>query len=35
VVVHRHRWLGRLYLGVGIPLAAIWAAGFFTGRWTG
>ncbi|MFI7059860.1 mannosyltransferase family protein [Kribbella sp. NPDC050124] len=35
VLVQRKRWLGRLYLALAIPLAAVWAAGFFTGRWTG
>ena len=35
VLAERRRWLGRLYLAVAIPLAAIWAAAFFTGRWTG
>ncbi|WBQ05568.1 mannosyltransferase family protein [Kribbella sp. CA-293567] len=35
VLLHRRPWLGRLYLAVAIPLAAIWAAAFFTGRWTG
>ncbi len=35
VLLHRRPWLGRLYLGVAIPLAAIWAAAFFTGRWAG
>ncbi|ADB36004.1 hypothetical protein Kfla_7016 [Kribbella flavida DSM 17836] len=35
VLAHRRPWLGRLYLAVAIPLGAIWAAAFFTGRWTG
>lgn len=35
VLLHRRPWLGRVYLGVAIPLAAIWAAAFFTGRWSG
>jgi hypothetical protein len=35
LVVHRRPWLGRLYLAVALPLAAIWAAAFFTGRWSG
>jgi hypothetical protein len=35
VLLHRRPWLGRLYLGLAIPLAAIWAAAFFTGRWSG
>lgn len=35
VLAHRKPWLGRLYLAVAIPLAAIWAAAFFTGRWSG
>ena len=30
VMAHRKPWLGRLYLALAIPLAAIWAAGFFT-----
>jgi len=32
VLARRRPWIGRLYLAVAIPLAAIWAAGFFTGR---
>ncbi|GAA1540407.1 mannosyltransferase family protein [Kribbella lupini] len=35
VLLHRRPWLGRFYLGLAIPLAAIWAAAFFTGRWAG
>jgi hypothetical protein len=35
VLARRRPWVGRLYLAVAIPLAAIWAAGFFTGRWSG
>jgi hypothetical protein len=35
VLVQRKPWLGRIYLGMAIPLAAIWAAAFFTGRWSG
>ncbi|MEV6284504.1 mannosyltransferase family protein [Kribbella sp. NPDC051770] len=35
VLLHRRPWLGRFYLGLAIPLAAIWAAAFFTGRWSG
>jgi mannosyltransferase PIG-V len=35
VMCRRRLWLGRLYLALAIPLAAIWAAAFFTGRWTG
>jgi hypothetical protein len=35
VMAHRRPWLGRLYLALAIPLAAIWAASFFTGRWSG
>jgi hypothetical protein len=35
VLAERRPWLGRLYLAVAVPLAAIWAAAFFTGRWTG
>jgi hypothetical protein len=35
VMAERRPWLGRLYLAVAIPLAAIWAAAFFTGRWSG
>jgi Mannosyltransferase (PIG-V) len=35
VLAERKPWLGRLYLAVAIPLAAIWAAAFFTGRWSG
>ncbi|WP_329483066.1 mannosyltransferase family protein [Kribbella sp. NBC_01484] len=35
VMARRKPWLGRLYLALAIPLAAIWAAGFFTGRWSG
>jgi hypothetical protein len=35
VLAERKRWLGRLYLAVAIPLGAVWAAAFFTGRWTG
>ncbi|WP_241998719.1 mannosyltransferase family protein [Kribbella sp. VKM Ac-2569] len=35
VLARRRPWIGRLYLAVAIPLAAIWAAGFFTGRWSG
>jgi hypothetical protein len=35
VMAERRPWLGRLYLAVAIPLAAIWAAAFFTGRWAG
>lgn len=35
VLAQRRPWLGRLYLAVAIPLAAIWAAAFFTGRWSG
>ncbi|WP_432943351.1 mannosyltransferase family protein [Kribbella sp. CA-253562] len=35
VLLHRRPWLGRVYLGLAIPLAAIWAAAFFTGRWSG
>jgi hypothetical protein len=35
VIAERRPWLGRLYLAVAIPLAAIWAAAFFTGRWSG
>jgi mannosyltransferase PIG-V len=35
VLAERKPWLGRLYLAVAVPLAAIWAAAFFTGRWTG
>ena len=35
VLANRRPWLVRLYLAVAIPLAAIWAAAFFTGRWTG
>jgi hypothetical protein len=35
VLARRKPWVGRLYLALAIPLAAIWAAGFFTGRWSG
>ena len=35
VLASRRPWIGRLYLAVAIPLAAVWAAGFFTGRWSG
>lgn len=35
VMARRKPWLGRLYLALAIPLAAIWAACFFTGRWAG
>jgi hypothetical protein len=35
VLAQRKPWLGRVYLALAIPLAAIWAAGFFTGRWSG
>jgi hypothetical protein len=35
VLAERRPWLGRLYLAVAIPLAAIWAAAFFTGHWSG
>jgi len=35
VMARRKPWLGRVYLALAIPLAAIWAAGFFTGRWSG
>ncbi|MFC5261625.1 mannosyltransferase family protein [Kribbella qitaiheensis] len=35
VLAERRPWLGRLYLAVAIPLGAIWAAAFFTGRWSG
>ncbi|MFI6831105.1 MULTISPECIES: mannosyltransferase family protein [unclassified Kribbella] len=35
VMSRRRLWLGRLYLALAIPLAAIWAAAFFTGRWSG
>lgn len=35
VLAERRPWLGRLYLAVAIPLAALWAAAFFTGRWAG
>jgi hypothetical protein len=35
-VLHQRRpWLSRLYLALAIPLAAAWAAAFFTGRWSG
>ena len=35
VLAERRPWLGRLYLGLALPLAALWAASFFTGRWSG
>jgi hypothetical protein len=35
VLVEKRPWLGRLYLAIALPLAAIWAAAFFIGRWTG
>ncbi|MGC4936911.1 mannosyltransferase family protein [Kribbella sp. DT2] len=35
VLLHRRPWLGKFYLGLAIPLGAIWAAAFFTGRWSG
>jgi hypothetical protein len=35
VLAQRRPWVGRLYLAVAIPLAALWAAAFFTGRWSG
>jgi hypothetical protein len=35
VLAERRPWLGRLYLAVAIPLAGLWAAAFFTGRWAG
>jgi hypothetical protein len=35
VMARRKPWLGRLYFALAVPLAAIWAAGFFTGRWSG
>ncbi|MGZ0149914.1 mannosyltransferase family protein [Kribbella sp. WER1] len=35
VLLKRKPWLGRLYLALAIPLAAVWAAAFFTGRWSG
>jgi hypothetical protein len=35
VLLHRRPWLGKLYLGLAVPLGAIWAAAFFTGRWAG
>jgi len=35
VLLQRRPWLGRLYLALAIPLAAVWAAAFFTGRWSG
>jgi hypothetical protein len=35
VMVQRRPWLGRLYLAIALPLAGLWAASFFTGRWSG
>lgn len=35
VLIHRRPWLGRIYLGLAIPLAVLWASAFFTGRWAG
>jgi mannosyltransferase PIG-V len=35
VLLQKRPWLGRLYLALAIPLAAVWAAAFFTGRWSG
>lgn len=35
LLVERRPWLGRLYVALAIPLAGLWAASFFTGRWTG
>lgn len=35
VLAERRPWLGRLYLALAVPIAAIWAASFFTGRWSG
>src|SRR6266498_278063 len=35
VLAQRRPWLGRLYLAIAIPLAAAWAAAFFTGLWSG
>jgi hypothetical protein len=34
-MAQRRPWLGPLYLALAIPLAAVWAAAFFTGRWFG
>ena len=35
VALQRRPWLGRLYLAVALPLAGLWAASYFTGRWSG
>lgn len=35
VLAQRRPWLGRLYLAIAVPIAAFWAAAFFTGRWAG